>query len=339
MSTSSYAAPLGSPRFRAFANSIPAAGGSLYVYQAGTTTADSSYPTYADALAGTNANTNPVVLDSQGEATVFLQAGRLYKLLCKDASGNTLWTIDSVNPAAAYPATSPTNDFITPWKLDLNSLTGISTSQFRFNGVDVTGTYTAGRRVRCTNSGDFIFGTVTASSYSGGNTTVTVVMDTEGLNSAVTAVYYGTESYANPAYLDPRSVVSVTKNGDMTGFASATKVTSWTVEFDVRSEWVAGSNQVQVLQPGYYRVTATAEISDTSTSQDVTLSIYVAAAEVKKARQRSAASAGNHTTIVATHIVHVVTPATDVISMYVTGTSNTTVYGTTGTALTVERIP
>lgn len=75
----------------------PLVGGKLYTYDAGTST---PRPTYADA-AGTIANTNPVVLDARGEATVFWQGA--YKAVLKDASGNTVWTVDGVtDPISGY---------------------------------------------------------------------------------------------------------------------------------------------------------------------------------------------------------------------------------------------
>lgn len=53
-----------------FANSGALGNGlKIFVYQAGTTTKLNTYPTAADADAGTNANTNPVVLNSRGEPT------------------------------------------------------------------------------------------------------------------------------------------------------------------------------------------------------------------------------------------------------------------------------
>jgi hypothetical protein len=41
-------------------------GAQVFVYQAGTTTKITTYPTQADAIAGTNANTNPLIADSAG---------------------------------------------------------------------------------------------------------------------------------------------------------------------------------------------------------------------------------------------------------------------------------
>jgi|GEM_PF-3100202 len=68
----------------------PLVGGKLYTYDAGTST---PRPTYADA-AGTIANTNPVVLDARGEATIFWSGA--YKVVLKDASDNTIWSVDDV---------------------------------------------------------------------------------------------------------------------------------------------------------------------------------------------------------------------------------------------------
>lgn len=106
MATSPYAAPLGSPKFRAFDTSgDPLAAGKVYVYEAGTTTPTDSYPTYADALAGTNANANPVVLDANGEAAIFLQ-NALYKIVLKTSADVTQWTMDSVSTALGLDYTA-----------------------------------------------------------------------------------------------------------------------------------------------------------------------------------------------------------------------------------------
>lgn len=73
----------------------PLVGGKLYTYDAGTST---PRPTYVDAAA-TTPNTNPVVLDARGEATVFWQGA--YKVVLKDASGVTVWTVDHVRDEGA----------------------------------------------------------------------------------------------------------------------------------------------------------------------------------------------------------------------------------------------
>jgi hypothetical protein len=60
--------PVNAPVFRAFdANGVPLVGGKLCSYAAGTTTPKF---TYTDAT-GITPNTNPVILDSTGQAKVF----------------------------------------------------------------------------------------------------------------------------------------------------------------------------------------------------------------------------------------------------------------------------
>ena len=85
-----------SPKFQGFdSNGDPLSSGKLYTYEPGTTTDKATYPTIADAIAKTNANANPVILDSRGEADVVL-AGNT-KLVLKDSTDSTIWTLDNVN--------------------------------------------------------------------------------------------------------------------------------------------------------------------------------------------------------------------------------------------------
>ena len=86
-------APL--PIFRAFtANGAPLAGGLLYTYAAGTTT---PLATYTDQ-SGATPNANPVVLDANGQANVWLKSGLTYKINLTDASlvQQTGWPADGI---------------------------------------------------------------------------------------------------------------------------------------------------------------------------------------------------------------------------------------------------
>jgi hypothetical protein len=75
----------------------PLVGGLLYTYIAGTTTPQT---TYTDSTAVT-ANTNPIVLDSRGEANVWL-GGAIYKFVLKDSVGALIWSVDNISaPTAA----------------------------------------------------------------------------------------------------------------------------------------------------------------------------------------------------------------------------------------------
>ena len=100
--------PIHYPKFRALdANGNPLAGGKLWTYEAGTTTPKA---TYGDPD-GASPNTNPVVLDANGEAYVF--GSGAYKLALQDANGVALWTADDV--------TDPEEPFAS-WQASLGAL-------------------------------------------------------------------------------------------------------------------------------------------------------------------------------------------------------------------------
>ena len=69
----------------------PLSGGLLYSYTAGTST---PLATYNDA-SGTTFNTNPIILDSRGEANVWLGAAS-YKFKLATAANVELWTVDNI---------------------------------------------------------------------------------------------------------------------------------------------------------------------------------------------------------------------------------------------------
>jgi hypothetical protein len=78
-------------------NGDPLAGGLLYTKAAGT---DDDKATYSDAE-GTVANANPVVLDSEGRCSIFLESGA-YKFILKTAAGVAVGdTIDGVRAFGA----------------------------------------------------------------------------------------------------------------------------------------------------------------------------------------------------------------------------------------------
>lgn len=81
------------------ADGAPLVGGLLYTYQAGTTT---PLATYTDE-SGVTPNTNPVVLDANGEAEVWIGIGN-YKFILNDSSDVTQWTVDNVRSLAAQIA-------------------------------------------------------------------------------------------------------------------------------------------------------------------------------------------------------------------------------------------
>lgn len=74
------------------ADGNPLAGGKLYTYQAGTTTPQA---TYTDST-GSTPNANPVVLDANGEATLWVDPELSYKFVLKTSADVTQWTVDNV---------------------------------------------------------------------------------------------------------------------------------------------------------------------------------------------------------------------------------------------------
>jgi len=74
-----------------YADGTPLVGGKVYTYSAGTTTPQVSYTDYT----GLTPNENPVILDSRGEANIWL--GELsYKFRLTDENDVEIWTVDYV---------------------------------------------------------------------------------------------------------------------------------------------------------------------------------------------------------------------------------------------------
>jgi len=93
------------PKLQFFgSDGLPLVGGKLYTYAAGTTTPLASYTDHT----GVTANTNPVILDSNGQANVWLPETTSYKYVLKTSADVTLYTVDYVS----VPVT--TNSFASP---------------------------------------------------------------------------------------------------------------------------------------------------------------------------------------------------------------------------------
>jgi hypothetical protein len=88
-------APLAKQQFNQ--NGVPLAGGKLFTYNAGTTT---KALTYTDST-GDTPNTNPIILDSNGQCGVWLLPTNAYKFVLSpstdtDPPTNPFWTVDNV---------------------------------------------------------------------------------------------------------------------------------------------------------------------------------------------------------------------------------------------------
>lgn len=91
-----------SPKVQFFeSNGEPLVGGKLYTYAAGTS---SPLATYTDST-GNTANANPVILDSRGEANVWLGPSR-YKWVLYDADDVLIWSVDGIGTSFAAQSTA-----------------------------------------------------------------------------------------------------------------------------------------------------------------------------------------------------------------------------------------
>ncbi len=73
-------------------NGRPLQFGYVYTYIAGTDIAKATYST----ASGANLNTNPVRLDINGNADIFLNPGEPYRVVVKDQENNIVWEFDNI---------------------------------------------------------------------------------------------------------------------------------------------------------------------------------------------------------------------------------------------------
>ena len=86
------------PKMQFFSNAgVPLVGGKLYTYAAGTTTPLATYTSQS----GVTANTNPIILDSRGEANVWLSSAA-YKLKLTTPADVEIWTVDNVGSGELF---------------------------------------------------------------------------------------------------------------------------------------------------------------------------------------------------------------------------------------------
>jgi polygalacturonase len=89
-----------SPKLQFFdSTGNPLTGGKVYTYAAGTTT---PLATYTDA-SGLTFNTNPIILDVRGEASIWL-SDLSYKFVLTNASDTVIWTVDNITGIEALKA-------------------------------------------------------------------------------------------------------------------------------------------------------------------------------------------------------------------------------------------
>ena len=145
------------PKFYAWdKNGKPLAFGKLYTYQARTNNPKDTYQSEDQVVE----NTNPVILNGEGYANVYLSGS--YKMVLKDSDENEIWSSDPVS------SSEPSE-----WVLCLTANYSNPTS-FKVNG-NFTSQYEVGRRVRIdNNSANYAYSTISSSIFAGGETTLTI---------------------------------------------------------------------------------------------------------------------------------------------------------------------
>ena len=128
-----------SPKQQIFgSDGLPLVGGKIYTYAAGTSTPIATYTDYY----ATTANTNPIILDSYGQANIWLVNTTSYKFIVRDANDVLLYTVDNISiPLDAGSLSSP------PPIGDVVPNTGA------FTTLSATGTVTFSGQVNFTGTG------------------------------------------------------------------------------------------------------------------------------------------------------------------------------------------
>ncbi|AUR93157.1 coil containing protein [Vibrio phage 1.184.A._10N.286.49.A5] len=145
------------PKFYAWdRNGKPLAFGKLYTYQARTNVPKATYQSEDRVVE----NTNPVILNGEGYANVYLDGS--YKMVLKDKDENEIWSSDPVTSAQ-----------FEEW-VNCLSATYLSPTTFSVTG-NQTSSFVPQRRVRLdSDSQEFEYATIESSVYSGGKTVVTI---------------------------------------------------------------------------------------------------------------------------------------------------------------------
>jgi hypothetical protein len=234
------------PKFKAFDdNGNPLSGGKLYAYSAGTTNPQN---TYTDQAAGTP-NANPIVLDSRGEANVWLDNSLSYKLVLKTSADVTIWTVDNVKP--------------NPTAISASSLT-LSGNGTIGGTLAVTGAVTFSSNLAVGGTlgatGDFAINTnkfnVTASS---GNTAIAGTLAVTGATALTGALTVQSNAIAATAnrFMPHQAMVRVTKSANQSINSATDTAITWdqeTFDTDTLHDTVTNNSRLTAPVTGKYLV-------------------------------------------------------------------------------------
>lgn len=225
-------------------NGDPLVGGKLYTYAAGTTT---NLATYTDQT-GSSTNTNPIILDANGEADVWItEAG--YKFALFDSSDVPQWTVDNVYSSAYAQSTSADliDNLSIGYSVGAGQLT-ISLKDAAGNNPSVASTVKVGFR-----SSTLISGVIQKLVASAPLSTIISAGSTAGHTSAVSCpLYVGLMNVSGVMELcwsssafDEKGLISTTAEGGAGAADSASTIYSTTARSNVPARIVGKAYSTQ----------------------------------------------------------------------------------------------
>lgn len=209
-------------------NAVPAAGYQLFAYQAGTVVSAITYRN-GEFIAE---QAIPIVLNEFGLPTfpVFVVSGVLYDFaLVPPDGGPAVKTWRSL-------LTGPPSDVsaITQWFAQSTAAVFADATKFAVVG-NASGVFRVGRRVRLTQS-TTLYGLITATSYDGSHTLVTIVLDSGSLDATLISATVGLLSPVYGAVPSRRHILDATFfAGPMTVSGSLNLLTPGTIALVLKS--------------------------------------------------------------------------------------------------------
>lgn len=232
-------------------NGNPLSGGLLFTYAAGTMT---KLATYTDAT-GATPNTNPIILNSRGEAGVWLQQGTPYKFILSpagdtDPPSNPIWTVDSIltSPGQLAASTSVT----VPGQGTL----ALTAAQLNYSLIKLQGTLTGALTVTIPSgtSGEWTFFNQTSGGFAiTVQTTAAAVSGTSSGGNIASTLNDTTKSWTTNQFSSGSVTITAgTGNGQtravLTNSATQLVVQPWSTTPDATSAYTVGFSSVTIPQ-------------------------------------------------------------------------------------------
>ncbi len=264
------------------------AGGKVYFYVIGTSIPKDTYPTADDAEAMTNANANPLILDSAGRGTAFLNGD--YKVIVYDSNDVQIYSTDRVNPtttvtttarSAAYTLIGTDNEGVTEasgtFTLTLTSAATLKAGWQHYVKNVGAGTVTVARA----NAGDTINGTAANLTLVAGQGAMLRVIEAEtgfitDNSPAVATTYSGNNTFPGTNTFTPIQLFtagigpSFVNNYSLAGSVAANALTITLSGYDGTA--LSSTNKAQFMFRNVTAGTGTTAVVESTANLTLTIS-------------------------------------------------------------------